>query len=155
MSQLRERTVRPIPDEAILDEPRARRPGRGSTILRTLGALAVLVVGAVHLEQYVAVHFGVVPVVGPLFALNFAGATAIGVGLLVPLTRMRLLHRLLALGGIGLAATAFVFLFVSEHQPLFGFQDHGYRAAIVVALVAEAAAVALLGSYLVADLRRG
>jgi hypothetical protein len=158
MSQVRERTVRagrPIPDEAVLDEPRARGRARGSTVLRMLGALAVLVVGAVHLEQYFAVHFGVVPIIGPLFALNFAGATVIGLGLLVPLARMRLLHVLLALGGIGLAATAFVFLFVSEHQPLFGFQDHGYRAAIVVALVAEAAAVVLLGFYLVADLRRG
>jgi hypothetical protein len=158
MSQVRERTaqsVRPIPDEADLSEQRAGRRTMGSTVLRVLGALAVLVVGAVHLDQYFAVHFGVVPIIGPLFALNFAGATVIGLGLLVPHARMRLLHVLLALGGIGLAATAFVSLFVSEHQPLFGFQDYGYRPAIVVALAAEAAAVVLLGSFLVADLRRG
>jgi hypothetical protein len=43
----------------------------------------VLVVGAVHLEQYFADHFDVVPIIGPLFALNFAGATLIGLGLLV------------------------------------------------------------------------
>jgi hypothetical protein len=104
--------------------------------LRTLGAVAVLVVGAVHLEQYFAEHFDVVPIIGPLFVLNFAGATVIGVGLLVPGARMRLLHGLLALGGIGLAATAFVFLFISEHQPLF------------VALAAEAAAVVTLAAYL-------
>jgi hypothetical protein len=61
---------------------------------------------------------------------------------------MRLLHGLLALGGIGLAATAFVFLFVSEHQPLFGFQDYGYRTEIVVALAAEAVAVVTLVVYL-------
>lgn len=154
MSQLRERTgrsARPVPDEVVLDEPRARN---GSTVLRVLGAIAVLVVGAVHLEQYVGVHFDVVPVIGPLFVLNFAGATLIGLGLLVPHARMQLLHMLLALGGIGLAATAFVFLFVSEQRPLFGFQDYGYRPAIVVALVAEAAAVVLLGAYLLSRLRR-
>jgi hypothetical protein len=148
MSVLRERTTRstrPIPDDVVLDEPRA---GRGSAVLRMVGAIAVLVVGAVHLEQYFGVHFDVVPIIGPLFVLNFAGATVIGLGLLVPSARMHLVHVLFALGGIGLAATSFVFLFVSEHRPLFGFQDYGYRPAIIVALVAEAAAVVCLGAFL-------
>lgn len=146
MTQLREgrrETTRPVPDEVELASS-----SRAPAILRTLGAVAVLVVGAVHLEQYFAEHFNVVPTVGPLFVLNFAGATVIGVGLLVPGARMRLLHGLLALGGIGLAATAFVFLFVSEHQSLFGFQDYGYRLEILVALAAEAAAVVTLAAYL-------
>jgi hypothetical protein len=112
------------------------------------------VVGAVHLEQYIADHFNVVPIIGPLFALNFAGATLIGLGLLVPAARLRVVHLLLALGGIGLAATSFVFLFVSEHQPLFGFQDYGYRTEIVVALAAEAAAVVMLAAYLATRVRR-
>jgi hypothetical protein len=148
MSQLRERsatTTRPLPDEAVLD----RQPsGRMPAMLRTLGALAVLVVGGVHLYEYLADHFGVVPIIGPLFLLNFVGATVIGLGLLVPAARLRLVHALLALGGIGLAATSFVLLFVSEHQPLFGFQDYGYRAAIVIALAAEAVAVVALSAYL-------
>jgi hypothetical protein len=162
MSQVTERTttrntVRPLPDEAPLTQS---GPGsRSDAILRTLGALSVLTVGAVHLEQYFAVHFNVVPVIGPLFALNFVGATLIGVGLLFPLERMqarsaRLLGTLLALGGIGLAVTAFVFLLVSEHMPLFGFQDYGYRTAIVTALAAEAAAVVFLGAYLGARMRQ-
>ena len=46
------------------------------------------------------------------------------------------------------------FLFLSEHQPLFGFQDYGYRTAIVVALAAEAAAVVALSAYLAARARR-
>jgi hypothetical protein len=150
MSQLQERTVvtrRPLPDAVVLDEQRTL--GRdGSTMLRLLGAVAVLVVGAVHLEQYFAVHFGGVPIIGPLFVLNFAGATLIGLGLLVPGARMRLVHMLLAIAGIGLAATSFVFLFVSEHRTLFGFEEYGYRPAIVISLVAEAAAVVLLGAYL-------
>lgn len=154
MSQLRERTTytgRPAPDEPVLQEE--RRSGRAPTVLRMLGAAAVLAVGAVHLQQYLGDHFNVVPIIGPLFVLNFAGATAIGLGLLVPAARMRFLHIPLALGGIGLAATSFVFLFVSEHQPLFGFQDYGYRAGIVVALVAEAVAVVMLVGYLGARAR--
>jgi hypothetical protein len=136
-------TGRPVPDEAILAETRA---GESGTALRILGALAVLAVGAVHLDQYFAVHFAVVPVIGPLFALNFAGSVAIALGLfLPPLARLRVL---LALGGIGLAATSAVFFFISEHRPLFGFEDYGYRPAILAALAAEAATVLLLGGYL-------
>ena len=152
MTQLREgrmETTRPVPDEVEFT-----KSSRTPTILRALGAVAVLVVGAVHLEQYFAEHFNVVPIIGPLFVLNFAGATVIGLGLLVPGVRMRLLHLLLALGGIGLSATAFVFLFVSEHQPLFGFQDYGYRTEIVIALAAEAAAVVTLAAYLAARVVR-
>jgi hypothetical protein len=149
MSQLRQRstltTTRPAPDEAVLSEP---PQGRSATLLRTVGAIAVLVVGAVHLQQYFGEHFDVVPIIGPLFLLNFAGATVIGLGLLIPAARMRMVHLLLALGGIGLAATSFVFLFISEHQPLFGFQDYGYRAGIVIALAAESVAVVTLATYL-------
>jgi len=100
MTRLRESstyTARPEPDEAVLSGP-AETSSRASASLRTLGAVAVLVVGAVHLDEYLADHFNVVPVIGPLFALNFAGATLIGLGLLVPAARLRLLHLLLALG---------------------------------------------------------
>jgi hypothetical protein len=45
-------------------------------------------------------------------------------------------------------------LLVSERMPLFGFQDYGYRAAIVTALAAEAATVVFLGAYLGARMRR-
>lgn len=155
MSQLRERTTdasRPIPDEPVLT--RERSQGRVPAVLRTIGGVAVLVVGAVHLQQYFGADFSGVSIIGPLFVLNFVGATLIGLGLLVPATRMRLLHVPLALGGIGLAATSFVFLFVSEHQSLFGFQEHGYRAAIVIALVAEAVAVVALVGYLATRARR-
>jgi hypothetical protein len=137
-------TGRPEPDEVVLSGSQPAN-ARAGTVLRVLGAFAVLVVGLVHLEQYFAVHIRDVSVIGPLFMLNFIGATLIALGLLLPFGR---LHVLLALGGIGLAATSFVFLFISEHQPLFGFQEHGYRAAIVIALAAEAAAVLLLGAFL-------
>ena len=149
MTQLRERSTtatRPRPDKAVLsgrDQPDGRLP----MMLRTIGAIAVLVVGAVHLQQYLS-GYNSISVIGPLFILNFAGATVIGLGLLVPAARLRPFHALLALGGIGLTAISFVFLFISEHQPLFGFQEHGYRAAIIIALATEAIATVTLTAYL-------
>ena len=125
-------------------------------VARALGALAVLAVGAVHLQQYRELYSGI-PTIGTLFVLNFAGATAIGVGLLVPLERLlgaRLgsaAVALLALGGVGLAATSFAFLAISEHTPLFGFMEPGYDPpAVLASRVAEVAAILLLGGFLVA-----
>jgi hypothetical protein len=122
--------------------------------VRVLGALSLLAVGAVHLQQYYALY-SAIPTIGTLFLLNFAGATALGLGLLAPVER--LLGRwggpivaLLALGGIALAATAFVFLLISEHTPLFGFMEPDYvPAAILASRIAEAATVLSLGAFLV------
>jgi hypothetical protein len=125
--------------------------------LRALGALSLLAVGAVHLQQYFTLYSSI-PTIGALFVLNFVGATAIGLGLLAPVSRLsdrlgRVLTPLLALGGIGLAATAFVFLLISERTPLFGFMEPGYDPpAILASRVAEAATVLLLGGFLVARL---
>jgi hypothetical protein len=123
--------------------------------LRVLGALSVLAVGAVHLQQYVSLY-STIPTIGTLFVLNFVGATVIGLGLLAPVERV--LGRLggatvalLALAGIALAATAFVFLLISEHTPLFGFMEPGYDpAGILASRVAEASTVLFLGGFLVA-----
>jgi hypothetical protein len=123
--------------------------------IRALGALAVLAVGAIHLQQYFELY-SAIPTIGTLFVLNFAGATAIGLGLLAPVERLlggRLgsaAVALLALAGIGLAATAFVFLTISEQTPLFGFMEPGYDpAAILASRIAEVAAVLLLVGFLV------
>jgi hypothetical protein len=42
-------------------------------------------------------------------------------------------------------------LFVSESSGLFGFVEHGYRMAIVVAIVAETAATVFLAAFLLAN----
>jgi hypothetical protein len=139
--------------------PALKRTARGGDpwlVLRVLGGMAVLAVGAVHLQQYVELY-SAIPTIGTLFVLNFAGATAIGLGLLAPLERL-LGGRLgaaavgaLAIAGIGLAVTAFVFLVIAEHRPLFGFMEPGYDpTAIAASRGAELAATALLGGYLVA-----
>jgi hypothetical protein len=133
---------------------------RLATVARVLGALSVLAVGAVHLQQYNYLY-STIPTIGTLFLLNFAGATAIGLGLLAPLER--LLGRLgvwaaglLAIGGIGLATTAFVFLLIAERTPVFGFMEPGYDpAAIMASRVAEIVTVVALGGYLALRFRHG
>ena len=130
------------------------RTGRIGLALRFAGAVALLVTGAVHLQQVVGAHYADIPTIGTLFALNFAGATLLALGLLAPLERLTgrvgsAAVALSALGGIALAAASIVFLLISENQTLFGFRESGYRLAIVVALIAESAAVILLGLFLV------
>jgi hypothetical protein len=126
---------------------------------RVLGALATLTVGAVHLHEYF--HFySAIPTIGTLFVLNFAAATVIGLGLLAPVERLAGHYgaaavTLLALAGIGLAATAFVFLAIAEHTPVFGFQEPGYDpAGIAASRISEIAAVVTLAIFLVARTRQ-
>ena len=130
---------------------RGGRPGL-LPAARALGALSLLAAGAVHLQQYFELYSGV-PTIGTLFVLNFVGATVVGLGLLTPVERMpgRLGEPLLALltiAGIAQAATAFVFLYISERTPLFGFMEPGYDpTAITVARVSEIATVVFLGAF--------
>jgi hypothetical protein len=122
---------------------------------RILGALAVLATGAVHLQQYLWLY-SAIPTIGTLFVLNFAAATVIGLGLLAPVERAvgdrlgAIAVGLLATAGIGMAATAFAFLAVSEHTPLFGFMEPGYDpTAIAAARVSELVSVVSLTGFLV------
>jgi hypothetical protein len=128
------------------------------TATRTLGALALLVVGGVHYQQYHYDFYSAIPTIGPLFLANFVAATALGLFLLSPLRAPgRLgttLDRLAALAGVGVAAGAFVGLLVSEYTPLFGFREHGYRFAIVLALLSEAVVIVMLALFLIGELRR-
>jgi hypothetical protein len=123
-----------------------------------LGALSLLAMGAVHLQQYDR-FYSEVPTIGTLFVLNFAGATAVGLALLFPLERVarctgRLVVPLLAAAGIAMAAVAFTFLLISEHTPLFGFKEPGYDpTAIAAARGAEIATVLFLGAFLAGRLR--
>lgn len=139
-----------------------RAPGHPLPVLsvtRAIGATALLVVGGVHLEQYTSAHFSVIPTIGPLFLVNFIAATSLGLLLLIPLRRSdsrgRLLFDSLAgVSGLGVAVGALAALLISEHRPLFGFMEHGYRLEIVIAIASEAVAIASLGAFLaIADRR--
>jgi len=120
---------------------------------RLLAAGSLLAIGAVHLQQYIVRYYRVIPTIGPLFLLNFIAATVLGLYLLVPararVSRVRLLvDTTVSLSGIGIAAGGLVALIVSEHAPLFGFMEHGYRFAIVFTIASEVVAILALGLFL-------
>jgi hypothetical protein len=122
-------------------------------VARAVGALALFLVGGVHLEQYYVASFSVVPTIGWLFLANFIAATVFGLALLVPIRRgagrtWLLIDSVAALGGMALSVSAFTGLLVSERTALFGFMEHGYRFEIVFALAAEAVATVSLGVFL-------
>ena len=136
---------------------RARRTTVGQ-VARYLGAAALVGVGVDHIWQFYVDSYSVIPTIGTLFALNFASALVVAVGLVVPLQRLsrrwsRALLTLLAAGGAGIALGSFAGLEVSETTGLFGFMESGYRAAIVLSIALDAATVVFLTAFLVAGRR--
>jgi len=136
----------------VVPVTRGERPANGRLwlALRAVGALSLLATGAVHLHLFDGLY-SAIPTIGTLFILNFAGATALALALLAPLERIGgtryggPLLLLVALAGVALAATSFVFLLISEQTPLFGFKEPGYDpTAISVSRIAEIATVVSL-----------
>jgi hypothetical protein len=124
------------------------------TVTRTLGAVALLVIGGVHYQQYRYAFYSSIPTIGPLFLLNFVAATALGLFLLLPVRswlgrRGKLLEQLAALAGIGIAVGGLAALLISEQTLLFGFMEHGYRFVIVLTIAADAVALATLVLFLI------
>ena len=62
--------------------------GRTLQTMRYLGAVALLAVGAVHLQQYLGDDYYSIPTIGPLFLLNAIGSGVIAIGLLLPIERV-------------------------------------------------------------------
>jgi hypothetical protein len=124
-------------------------------IARYLGAVSILLVGAVHAQQYYDAYFSFVPTIGTLFLLSFIGAGIVGVTLLAPVRRLGrrlgdLILALAALGAIGIAVGTLVSLLISEYTPLFGFMESGYRLAVVLTLLFDGLTTAFLGLFLFA-----
>jgi hypothetical protein len=114
-----------------------------------------VVSGVVHLQQYFG-PYQAIPTIGVLFLLDFAAAIAIGIALLAPTEHLTgrwagAAVAIVTAAGIALAAGSLVMLTISEHTPLFGFQEPGYDpAAITLTRRSEIAAVVLLSASLVA-----
>src|ERR1700729_1431501 len=130
-------------------------------VMRRAGAVAILAVGAVHLQQYLGAGYHVLPTIGPLFLLNAIAAGLVGVGLLMPIERLfgerrgeRILG-LLALGAVAIAVGSLIALFIAESGPLFGFSEDGYDTPVVIAIASETAATLLLAPVAAANLMRG
>jgi hypothetical protein len=126
---------------------------------RSLGALSLLAVGAVHLQQYLD-RYSAIPTVGTLFLLNAIGCAVTAIGLLAPIQRVvpsrsaDIASGSIAAMAVAIAAGSLIALFISETGTLFGFSESGYRAAIIVAIVAEATTIALLAPVSAIHLRR-
>jgi hypothetical protein len=132
------------------------RPNRrriAAEVARYLGALSILLVGGIHLQQYYDAYFRVVPTIGTLFLLSFIGAGIVGVTLLAPVRLLGarlgdLVLSLAALGAIGIALGTLVSLLISEYMPLFGFMESGYRLAIVLTFLFDGLTTVFLGFFL-------
>src|ERR1700733_3506284 len=140
---------------AVWRSPMPERPHTTwLTVTPALGAIALLVIGGIHYQQYRYAFYSAIPTIGPLFLLNFVGATTLGLFLLAP-GKARLGHprnsleQLTAVAGSGLAASGLAALLISEHTPLFGFMEHGYRFVIVLTITSEATAITMLTLFLV------
>lgn len=117
-------------------------------LLRYLGAALTLIVGAVHLQQYLD-FIGDVPTIGELFVLNAIGA---GVVCVLLTTRLRLLG---ALGGILLSGGALVSIAIARYVDggLFDYVEPTFRTPVVIAVTAEVTAMVALAAYLVRQRR--
>ena len=135
-------------------QPQRRQRQIVAQAARYLGAVSILLVGAVHAQQYYEAYFSIVPTIGTLFLLSFIGAGIVGTVLFLP---VRLLGRrigdlilsLAAFGAIGIALGTLVSLLISEYRPLFGFMESGYRLAIVLTLLFDGLTTVFLGIFLV------
>ena len=128
-------------------------------IMRRVGVLAILVTGAVHLQQYLG-DYQSIPTIGPLFLLNAIGSGVVAVGLLLPVERWfrerggEIVVGLLALGGVAIGLGALISLYIAETSTLFGFSEGTLETVMWIAIVAEATAVVVLGPVAVANLVR-
>jgi hypothetical protein len=134
-------------------ERRKRRRELTAQAARYLGAVSILLVGAVHAQQYYQAFFSAVPTIGTLFLLSFVGAGVVGATLFLPVRRLGrqvgdLILSLAALGAIGIALGTLVSLLISEYTPLFGFMESGYRLAVVLTVLFDGMTTVFLGVFL-------
>ncbi len=118
--------------------------------LRYVGAALILVVAGVHYQQYIEL-LSQVDTIGVLFLLNAAGGAALVVLLL---QRDRMLRALGALGAIPLCLGSLVSILLSMGGWIFGYQEPDWRTAVVIAVVAEVAAIPVLVAWLAATRRQ-
>lgn len=117
--------------------------------LRYLSAALVLVVAGVHYQQYVD-SLSQVETIGTLFLLNAAGGAALAVLLL---QRDPMLRTVGALGSIPLCVGSLVSILLAMGGGIFGYQEPDWRMPVVIAVVAEIAALPVLLAYLAAERR--
>ena len=112
--------------------------------LALLAATLVAVVAGVHFQQYVD-FMSRVPTVGVLFLLNAAGGAGNAAALLSRDVRVRWIA---ATGAVGLALGSLVSIMIALQGSFFGYAEPTLRFPIVLAIIAEAAVLPVLGLLL-------
>ncbi len=125
------------------------RPTDSRSRVGVVAAVLVAVVAAVHLQQYVD-FISEVPTVGVLFVLNAAGGAGLAVALI---SRERPLRLLAAVGSIGLAAGSLISIAIALTGNFFGYSEPTLRLPILIAIIAEVAALPVLVALITAELR--
>lgn len=113
-------------------------------LLRYAAAVLVLVLGLVHLQQYVD-FISEIPTIGVMFLLNAAGGAALFVALL---WRDRALRQLAAVGGIALCVGSLVAIVLAMGGGIFDYQEPNWRGPVVISVLVEVAALPALLGYL-------
>jgi hypothetical protein len=126
--------------------PRSRRAP-----VALLASTLVAIIAGVHFQQYVD-FISQVPTIGDLFLLNAAGGAGLALALLSADRRLRLLA---ALGSAGLAVGSLVSIAIALNDSLFGYSEPTLRLPIVIAIVAELAAIPVLLLVSARELRGG
>ena len=121
---------------------------RNAFALRAVGALAVLVGGAVHLQQWLTIFRD--QSIGPTFLVNAVASLVVAVALVATDDRI---VRWAVVAGLALSVGSLLALLASRTVGLPGFEATGYELAEIEAIVAEVVATVSLGAALVA-LRR-
>jgi len=114
--------------------------GRAASRVNVVAAGLVAVIAGVHFQQYVD-FISEVPTIGVLFLLNAAGGAGLAVALVVPDRPVRILA---AAGALALATGSLISIVVALSGHLFGYQEPTLRVPIVLAVVAEVAALPAL-----------
>jgi hypothetical protein len=125
------------------------RPLRNSSALGLVSAGLVAVIAGVHFEQYVD-FMSEIPTVGVLFLLNAAGGAGLAVALMSAQRRLRLLA---VIGSIGLASGSLISIGIALSGSFFGYSEPTLRLPILIAIVAEAAAIPALVMLMRRELR--
>jgi hypothetical protein len=119
--------------------------------IAVVAAVLVAVIAAVHLQQYID-FMSEVPTIGVLFLLNAAGGGGLAVALI---SRDRQLRLLAALGALPLAGGSLISIAIALNGSLFGYSEPTLRLPILIAILAEVAAIPTLISMAMGELRAG
>ncbi len=116
------------------------RPLRGNPPLRLLAAGLVAIIAGVHFQQYVD-FISEVPTVGVLFLLNAAGGAGLAFALL---SGERGLRAVAIIGSLGLASASLISIAIALNGNFLGYQEPTLRLPILIAILAELAAIPVL-----------